>query len=205
MKRTVNFFICAFFLVAAHSATAQNAESLRKQLYDKYSAIPNYKVNVTYEANNDNLGFNNVQQGSLTVVGEKYLLNFGPDEKWVSDGKTEYVGTRETDHSQILMFCPGQNTEAIIDYKQLLSFYGSGYAASMEGGMLKLVPSQPTHIKEIHIKASGDSIEMIKAIDELGTEHIFTISGFTTSTAGTKFTINKNAYAEKIDERSGCK
>lgn len=205
MKRTVNFFICALFVVAAHASIAQNAENLRKQLYEKYSEIPNYKVNVTYEANNDNLGFSNVQKGSLTVVGEKYLLNFGANERWVSDGTTEYVGTRETDHSQILMFCPGQNTEAIIDYRQLLSFYGSGYSASMAGEMLKLVPSQPTHIKEIHIKATGGSIEMIKAVDELGTEHIFTISGFTTSTSGTKFTINKNAYAEKIDERNGCR
>lgn len=204
MKKTLNFFICALFIVTAHTSTAQDAEGLRKRLYDKYSQVPNYKVNVTYEANNEKMGFNNVQNGSLIVMGERYILNYGPNERWVNDGKTEYVGTRETDHSQILMFCPGKNSEAIIDYGSLLSFYGSGYSASMVGDVLRLVPSGKMPFKEVHIKTSGNDIVSITALDDFGTEHIYTISGFSTSTSGTQFTINKNAYAEKIDERKGC-
>lgn len=205
MKKTLNFFICALFIVAAHSSIAQDAEGLRKRLYDKYSQIPNYKVNVTYEANNDKMGFNNVQKGSLTVMGEKYILNYGPNERWLNDGTTEYVGTRETDHSQILMFCPGKNSEAIVDYGSLLSFYGSGYSASMQGDVLKLVPSQKMPFTEVHIKTSGNDIKSITALDDFGTSHTYTVSGFSTNTAGTKFTINQGWYAEKIDERSGCK
>lgn len=205
MKKTLNFFICTLFLVVAHTSMAQDAEGLRKQLYDKYSEIPNYKVNVTYEANNDKMGFNNVQKGSLTVVGERYILNYGPGERWLNDGTTEYVGTRETDHSQILMFCPGHNSEAIIDYGSLLSFYGSGYTASMQGDVLKLVPSKKMPFTEVHIRTSGNDIKSITALDDFGTSHVYTVSGFSTNTSGTEFTINQSWYAEKIDERSGCK
>lgn len=203
MKKTLNFLMCTLFIVAAHSTMAQDAEALRKRLYDKYSQVPNYKVNVTYEANNDKMGFSNLQKGSLVVMGERYILNYGPNERWVNDGKTEYVGTRETDHSQILMFCPGNNSEAIIDYGSLLSFYGSGYSASMVGDVLKLVPSGDMPFTEVHIKTSGNDIVSITALDELGTEHIYKVSGFSTNTGGTQFTINTNAYAEKIDERKG--
>ncbi len=203
MKKTFNFLICALFIVTAHTSMAQDAEALRKRLYDKYSQVPNYKVNVIYELNNDKEGFNHVQNGSLVVMGERYILNYGPNERWVNDGKTEYLGTRETDHSQILMFCPGQNSEAIIDYGSLLSFYGSGYSASMVGDVLKLVPSEKKPFTEVHIKTSGNDIVSITALDEMGNEHIYKVSNFSTNTSGTQFTINKNAYAEKIDERKG--
>lgn len=205
MKKTFNFFICALLLVTVQTSMAQDADGLRKKLYEKYSEIPNYRVSVTYEANNDKMGFNNVQKGTLTVVGEKYLMNYGPGEKWVDDGTTEYVGTRETDHSQILMFCPGENSEAIVAYGSMLTFFGSGYTASMQGDVLKLVPSEKMPFAEVHIKTSGNSITSITALDDFGTQHIYSISGFSTNTAGAEFTINKSWYAEKIDERADCK
>ena len=66
---------------------AQDAASKIKELYDKYSAIPNYKVNVQYVAVNENMGFENTQNGVLVVEGNKYILKYGPNETWVSDGK----------------------------------------------------------------------------------------------------------------------
>lgn len=205
MRNIMRVFACSLFMMGAQLMMAQDAEALSKQLYAKYSEIPNYKLNVTYEANNERMGFKNVQEGVLVVMGDRYILKYGPNETWLNDGKTEYVGTKEEDHSQLLMFCPGENEEAIINYGKLLSFYGSGFSASMSGGMLKLVPASEVAYTEVHIKTSGNTIEVIKAIDDFGTAHIFTISGFTTSTSGTRFTINPAEYAEKIDERRGCK
>lgn len=205
MRNINRVFVCTFLLVAVNSAMAQDAETLKSQLYSKYSQVPNYKVNVTYEANNERMGFNNVQNGSLVVEGNKYILKYGPNETWLNDGKTEYVGTKEEDHSQILMFCPGDNPEAIINYGQLLTFYGSGYNAYMADGILKLVPTKEAPFKEVHIKASGNNIESITAVDDFGTSHVYKISGFSTNTSGTQFTINPAEYAEKIDERAGCK
>ena len=204
--RNINRIIsCLVLLATVQLAVAQDAEALRKSLYAKYSEVPNYKVNVTYEANNERMGFKNVQEGVLVVSGEKYIMTYGSNETWLNDGKIEYVGTKEEDHSQILMFCPGDNPEATINYGELLTFYGSGYTASMAGDMLKLVPTGSANFKEVHIKASGNDIQVIKAIDDFGTAHIYTISGFSTNTSGTQFTINPANYAEKVDERDGCK
>ena len=205
MRNLTRVLACALFLVLVNALNAQDAESLRKQLYAKYSEVPNYKVNVTYEANNDRMGFKNVQEGVLVVSGDRYILKYGPNETWLNNGKTEYVGTKEEDHSQILMFCPGNNPEAIINYGKLLTFYGSGMTASMAGDKLKLVPSGEAPFKEVHISTSGNNIESITAVDDFGTSHTFSISGFSTSTSGTQFTINPAEYAEKIDERNGCK
>ena len=205
MRNLTSTALCLLIMLAAGSVNAQDADALRKQLYAKYSEVPNYKVNVTYEANNERMGFKNVQEGVLVVMGDRYILKYGPNETWLNDGKTEYVGTKEEDHSQILMFCPGDNPEATINYGKLLTFYGSGMTATMAGDKIKLVPSGEAAYKEVHIKASGNNIESITAIDDFGTAHTYTISDFSTNTSGTQFTINPAEYAEKIDERQGCK
>ncbi|MFT6217101.1 MAG: hypothetical protein ACJAS3_003521, partial [Roseivirga sp.] len=56
----------------------------------------------------------------------------------------------------------------------------------------------------LFLDVEGENIKMIKAIDELGTSHTYTISGLTTSIPKTTYAINRNEYAEKIDERKGC-
>jgi len=204
MQNLTRVLASMLLLVVANALNAQDAEALRKQLYAKYSQVPNYKVNVTYEANNERMGFKNTQEGVLVVMGDRYIMKYGPNETWLNDGKTEYVGTKEEDHSQILMFCPGDNPEAIINYGKLLTFYGSGFSASMAGDKLKLVPNGEAAFKEVHINASGDNIESITAVDDFGTAHTYTISAFSTNTSGTQFTINPAEYAEKINEKQGC-
>ena len=207
MKRTTLFFLCFVLSVVSTLSFAQNAESLRKQLYDKYSDVPNYKVNIEYEAVNDRMGFSNTQEGTLAVEGEKYILKFGPNETWLNDGTTEYVGTKETDHSQIIRYCPGDNAEAIINFGELMTFYGSNsYAVSMESGMLKLTPKGESPFAAAYIESSGGNIQSIKAVDEFGTSHVYKLTGYSTNVRGTSFTINPGEYYEKIDERSSkCK
>ena len=205
MQNLTRILACLLLLVLVNAVNAQDAEALRKQLYAKYSEVPNYKVNVTYEAVNDRMGFKNVQEGVLVVSGNRYILKYGSNETWLNDGNTEYVGTKEEDHSQILMFCPGVNPESVINYGQLLTFYGSGFSSSMAGNKLKLVPNGEAPYKEVHITASGNNIQSITALDNFGTAHTFNLSGFNTNTSGTQFTINKGEYYEKINEKSGCK
>jgi hypothetical protein len=150
------------------------------------------------------MGFTNTQEGTLVVEGDKYMLSFGPNETWLCDGKAEIVGTKEEDHSQIMYFCPGKNSEAIVEFGSLLSFYGTGHTATMEDGMLKLTPYGNKPYTALYLDVEGDNIKMIKAVDELGTSHMYMISGFTTSIPKTAYVINRNEYAEKIDERKGC-
>ena len=183
---------------------AQDAASKIKELYDKYSAIPNYKVNVQYVAVNENMGFENTQDGVLVVEGNKYILKYGPNETWVSDGKIEHVGTKEEDHSQIMSFCDGANTEAIIDFGAIMTFFGQGHSGTISGSMLKLKPNSAKNYKELDIEFSGNEIKSINAIDDFGTSHQYIFSNFSTNTSGTSFTINPAEYAEKINERRGC-
>ena len=91
MKTLLKTLLLAVLMVG--SVQAQDASSKINELYNKYGNIPNYKVNVVYEAINDNMGFKNVQEGVLVVEGAKYILKYGPNETWLNDGKTEYVGT----------------------------------------------------------------------------------------------------------------
>ncbi len=202
MKRSSTVALC---LVFSMTLQAQSAQSKVNELFSKYSEIPNYKVNITYSNVNDRMGFSNVQEGVLVVQGEKYILKYGETETWLNDGKTEYVGTKEEDHSQILYFCPGENFEAIIDFRQLMTFYKSGHSASINGNVIELEPKGETPYVKAFIEFSGSDILSIKAVDDFGSAYTYKISGFSTNTSGTQFSINENEYREKIDERSGCK
>jgi len=93
-----------------------NAQTSLDALYKKYTALDQYKLDITYTFENAAMGFSNTQKGQLVVQGDRYRLNYGDTELWVSDGKTEYIGTKEEDHSQILYFCAGQNEEAVLDF-----------------------------------------------------------------------------------------
>lgn len=204
MKNISKFFLIPVLFAVSTLAYAQNPEATVRNLSNKYAAVPNYKVNITYVADNDDMGFTNTQEGTLVVEGDKYMLSFGPNETWLCDGKAEIVGTKEEDHSQIMYFCPGKNSEAIVEFGSLLSFYGTGHTATMEDGMLKLTPYGNKPYTTLYLDVEGDNIKMIKAVDELGTSHMYMISGFTTSIPKTAYVINRNEYAEKIDERKGC-
>lgn len=207
MKRTVKIFLMSLLCVVSlnHVLSAQNADVLVTKLANKYGSVPNYKLNIVYEANNEDMGFKNVQEGTLVVKGEKYILKYGSNETWLNDGKVEYVGTKEEDHSQILYFCPGKNTEAIVDYGNLLTFYAYEHKATMDGNMIKLVPTTTRPYTELHLTVDGDNLTKISAIDSMGTVYTYSLSGFSTSIGDPKFVINKWEYAETIDERKDCK
>lgn len=191
-------------LVLICSVQAQDASSMLQQLFNKYGSVPNYKVDVLYETVNQNMGFEHTQEGTLVVEGDKYILKFGPNETWLSDGKTEYIGTKETDHSQIMYFCPGENSEAIVEFGSLLTFYATGHTGKIQGNLIQLIPDSPKPYNELQIELDGGEIKAIKAFDDFGTVHKYTISNFSTNTSGTRYVINPREYAEKIDERKGC-
>tara|TARA_R110001599_G_scaffold102736_4_gene261763 strand:- start:301 stop:924 length:624 start_codon:yes stop_codon:yes gene_type:complete len=207
MKRSVKIFLMSLLSVVSlnHGLSAQNADAVVSKLANKYGSVPNYKLNIVYEANNEDMGFQNVQEGTLVVKGNQYILKYGPNETWLNDGEVEYVGTKEEDHSQILYFCPGQNSEAIVDYGNLLTFYSYGHTASMDGNMIKLVPTSEKSYTELRLTVDGDNLTKISAIDKMGTVYSYSLSGFSTSVGDPKFVINKREYAETIDERKGCK
>ncbi|MBO3700309.1 hypothetical protein [Roseivirga sp. E12] len=201
MKKLCLLVTLALF---AFNTQAQDASNRVKILFDKYAAIPNYKVDITYQTSNDRMGFSNTQKGVLVVEGEKYILKFGPNETWLNDGKTEYVGTKEEDHSQIMYFCPGKNSEAMIDFGKLTIFYGTGHRSRIEGRTLTLTPTEETTYVQMYIETTGEDILSLSLLDDFGTMHKYTLSGFTTETAGTKFVIDPSEYEEKIFEREGC-
>ena len=197
-----------FVLVGLSYALAQDAAGAVEALFSKYGDIPNYKLNIKYESVNERMGFSNTQEGLLTVQGDRYILNFGKNatETWMSDGTVEHIGTIEDDHSQYIRYCDGENAEAIIDYGSILTFYASGHAGTVDGNMITLKPMGEAAYVTLKIETSGNDITSITAVDDFGTSHKYTLSGFSTNTAGTKFTINPGRYYEKIDERSaGCK
>ncbi|WP_141719642.1 LolA family protein [Roseivirga misakiensis] len=202
MKR--GFSILVLLLIAT-SIQAQDAGGRLMAILEKYGQVPTYKLNVVYESVNDRMGFSNTQNGVLVVDGDKYIMTFGPNETWLNDGKTEYIGTKEEDHSQILYFCPGQNTEAIINFGAMTTFFTKDHKGVIEGSNIRLRPNNEMPYVEVYVETENGNLTAITATDDFGTAHKFILSNFSTNTAGTKFVINPKEYEETIDERKGCK
>lgn len=185
--------------------SAQSTQDDLKALFNHYSSVENYKVDIQYTFQNDAMGFSNTQEGKLVVQGDKYRLNYGETELWVSDGKTEYIGTKEEDHSQILYFCAGENEEAILNFRNFLTFYGQDHALiGKEVNTIQLASKTETIYVEAFITYEGTNIKEIRLVDDMKSAYIFKLSGFSTTTDGTQFTIDESQYREKIDERRGC-
>ena len=196
-------FIISLLLVAM-GAKAQTADEKIKSLAEKYKKIDQFSADVSYSTVNERMGFSNTQTGNITVDGERYVLTFGSTEKWLSDGKTEYIGTKEDDHSQILYFCPGQNEEAIVNFTMLLTFYASNHTAEFDGEHIKIKPLGEAAYVVAMLELSGDEIKAVTFEDDFGTVYRYELSGFSTDISGASFTINESEYKEKIDERAGC-
>lgn len=184
---------------------SQDASGRLMSVLEKYGKVPSYKLNIVYESVNERMGFKNTQSGVLVVDGDKYIMTFGPNETWLDDGVTEYVGTKEEDHSQILYFCPGQNTESIIDYGAITTFFTRNHKGGIEGSNIRLIPNEEMPYVELFIEIINGNLAAITATDDFGTAHKYSISNFSTNISGTKFVINPKDYEETIDERKGCK
>jgi len=202
MKRVISILVISLLAV---SVQAQDASARLMSLFEKYGQVPAYKLNVVYESVNERMGFSNTQNGILVVDGNRHIMTFGPNETWLDDGKVEYIGTKEEDHSQILYFCSGQNSEAIVDYGTLTTFFTKGHKGVIEGSNIRLRPSTEMPYVEVYIEIINGNLTSITATDDFGTAHKYTLSNFSTNTAGTKFVINPKEYEETIDERKGCK
>lgn len=151
------------------------------------------------------MGFSNSQKGSLAVEGDKYRLAYGETEIWVSDGKTEFIGTKEEDHSQLIYFCAGENEETILNFPHFLTFYGNDHKLlSKNGNTFHLEPLGETIYIEAFVEVEGNRITNIKLIDDMKSTYTFALSNFTTNTGSITFSIDENQYREKIDERRGC-
>lgn len=196
--------IMLLLMFSAVGVVAQTADEKIKSLAEKYKKIDQFSANVSYSTVNERMGFSNTQMGKIAVDGKRYVLTFGTTEKWVSDGKTEYIGTKEDDHSQILYFCPGQNEEAIVNFTALLTFYASNHAAELDGEHIKLKPTGEAAYVAAMLELSGDEIKAVAFEDDFGTVYKYELSDFSTDVSGASFTIDESEYKEKIDERAGC-
>ena len=180
------------------------AQEVLSTLTAKYKAIDSYQVNVNYVAESDALGYRDEQNGVLKVVGDKYLMKFGENETWLSDGKAEYIGSKEEDHSELIIFCYGENFEIPVGYGSLFNFYMSGVKVKEEGDNLQ-VESNDGAFKSALITIKNGTINSVSIIDEVGMSHTYTFSNFSNAVGQVNFSINPKDYADTIDERSGCK
>ena len=183
---------------------AQEAKVTLDNLFGKYSAITRYTVDVKYVASSEMLGFSNEQKGKLTVSGNKYILKFGATETWLGDGKAEYIGTKEEDHSELIIYCPNENFEVPLNYGRLFTFYNENVVISSEGGNIKVVPNDNSY-KYALLKISNNRLNELTVVDDMDMSYTYTFSKFIAGSVNVAFTINPKNYAATIDERAGCK
>jgi outer membrane lipoprotein-sorting protein len=204
MRTTKSIAFLLLITAFTFTLSGQEAKTTLDNLFDKYGSITNYSVDVHYKASSEMLGFSNEQKGKLTVFGNKYILKFGETETWLGDGKAEYIGTKEEDHSELIIYCPNENLEIPVTYGKLFTFYKEAGFVSSEGDRIKFVPNDDA-FKSANLEISNNTLNLLTIIDAMDMSHTYTFSNFSTDPVPVAFSINPKNYAATIDERKGCK
>lgn len=204
MFRTKRIALLLILIAFTTTLSAQDAKVTLDNLFDKYKSITRYTVDVKYVASSEKLGFSNEQKGRLTVSEKKYILKFGKTETWLGDGKAEYIGSKEEDHSELIIYCPNENFEVPLNYGRLFTFYKGNVMISSEGNNIKVIPNDDSY-KYALLKVANNRLNQLTVVDEMDMSHSYTFSKFIEGSVNVAFAINPKNYAATIDERKGCK
>jgi len=117
--------------------------------------------------------------------------------------KSKRMGYKE-DHSELIIYCPGENVEMPINYGTLFTFYKNSMNISSEGGRIKVIPNDGT-FKYANLEISNNILNLLTVVDAMDMSHTYSFSNFSTTPAKVAYTINPRNYAATIDERKGCK
>lgn len=214
MKRLV---VLLLFVIAGGNVTAQNdakAKALLNEVSEKVKTYKNISIDFKYELDNVSENIKQQTKGSVTIEGDKYVLNVLGITR-IFDGKTLYTISPEDE--EVTISSDNTDEEGTITPSKMLSFYEDGYTYSMDitqnvrGRKIQYVKLNPidtnSEIKQVllGIDANTKHIYNLIEVGKNGTKTTLTVNSFKTDEAISKtlFTFDESKYSDyyinKID------
>ncbi|MBT8325280.1 MAG: outer membrane lipoprotein carrier protein LolA [Winogradskyella sp.] len=209
--------IIALLLLFVSNGFAQSNTEVQKLLDDvskKVKAYDNISIDFKYELNNLSENINQETKGSVTIEGDKYVLNILGVTR-IYDGKTLYTISPEDE--EVTISSDNSDEEGTITPSKMLSFYEDGYRYQMDivqnvkGRKIQYVKLDPidsnAEIKHVllGIDANTKHIYNLIEVGKNGTKTTLTVNSFKTNEplSKTLFTFDESKYPDyyinKID------
>ena len=177
-----------FFLLINNSIYCQSSEDAKKVLDDvskKISSFKNISFDFTYSLNNKEEQIKQETNGTVTVSGNKYKLNYlGATQLF--DGEKTYTIIPENE--EITISQSDDENEVSINPSKLLTFYKSGYSYSMDIKQ-KHLDKSIQFIKLTPIEKNSDLKYLLLGID-IDSKDIFRLIEIGKNQTTTTLTIN---------------
>ncbi len=204
-------------LIISSTVFAQNdtnAKALLTEVSNKVKAYKNISIDFKYELNNVSENIKQETKGSVTIEGDKYVLNVLGITR-IFDGKTLYSISPEDE--EVTISNDNSDEEGTITPSAMLSFYEDGYTYKMDitqnirGRKIQYVKLSPmdtnSEIKQVllGIDANTKHIYNLIEVGKNGTKTTLTVNSFKTDEVISKtlFTFDESKYEDyyinKID------
>ena len=188
--------IIIFTLVITGNVFAQSdAKALLNEVSTKVKAYKNISLNFKYELNNVSENINQETKGSVTIEGEKYVLNILGITR-IYDGKTLYNISPEDE--EVTVSSENTEDEGTITPSKMLSFYEEGYTYKMDivqnvkGRKIQFVKLNP-------IDSNSETKHVLLGIDAT-TKHIYNLIEVGKNNIKTTLTVNSFKTDQSISE-----
>ncbi|POS02183.1 LolA family protein [Flavobacterium croceum] len=209
-------FSLVFLLFAVFSTQAQDkkAKDLLDEVTAKIKKHKNIVIDFKYTLNNAKENINQESKGSVTIQGNKYVLNFLGVTK-IYDGKKTYTIVPEDE--EITISSVNDKDEKAITPSKMLTFFNSGYtykwdiSQNIKGRKIQYVKLTPTAKKDtrkevlLGIDTQTKTIYNVIEVGKNGTKTTLTVNSFKTNQPLPKnqftFVASKypNYYINKLD------
>ncbi|NNC46367.1 MAG: outer membrane lipoprotein carrier protein LolA [Winogradskyella sp.] len=202
------------FVSNGFSQSNTDVQTLLNDVSKKVKAYDNISIDFKYELNNLSENINQETKGSVTIEGDKYVLNILGVTR-IYDGKTLFTISPEDE--EVTISSDNSDEEGTITPSKMLSFYEDGYRYQMDivqnvkGRKIQYVKLDPidsnAEIKHVllGIDANTKHIYNLIEVGKNGTKTTLTVNSFKTNEplSKTLFTFDESKYPDyyinKID------
>jgi len=204
MKKIFLFAVFTFLAGNVFSQSSDKAKNLLDEVYSKVKSYGNIQVDFKYVLENTEASINQETRGDVTLLGDKYLINFMGSQQ-MYDGKKVYTIVPENEEITIENRSEEDNT---VTPSKMLTFYRQGHnyewdiLQNVHGKKIqyvKLVPIDThTEIKSILLGIDVETKHIYKLVEtgKNGTTTTFTVNSFKTDQplSKTLFTFDADKY-----------
>lgn len=190
MRRAFKFMMIAAMSLGLGSSvfaqTDNDAQNLIKEISAKYKGMGTIKAVFTYAVENPKTKSVDKQQGTISLKGERYKLEFAGQEV-ISDGKTVWTFLKESNEVQLNN--PPTDKD-VINPNNIFTLYDKGFLYKFveekteDGILVQIIDLTPTDKKRnffkirLTINVKEKQIISSKILDKSGNKSTYTIQKF---------------------------
>lgn len=212
MKKLIAIVLTTFFAFNISAQEDAQAKGILDKLSKKTKAYTSIKAVFQYTIINKKEGVNEIQEGSILLKGNKYVLSIKGQDV-ISDGKTVWTYIKESEEVHINSISADEN-DGTFSPNKLFTLYETGFKYKFVEEKnniynINLYPKDAAaksfHRIALFIDKLKDQINEVKVYGKDGGEMTYKIKSFTTNTviADSQFTFDKTKHpkVEIIDLR----